>query len=144
MVRKSKIDDKDLIILNILAKDSRTKYTKIAKILGITEAAVRKRINKLLKEKIIRKFTIDTDYSLLGYKLCIIGLDIDKNYIFDVIKKIPKTQNVKSIYISYGDHDLMIEFMYKDNLELNKFIEELKKIEGITDICPAVIVEKVY
>ncbi|MEM0332989.1 MAG: Lrp/AsnC family transcriptional regulator [Candidatus Aenigmatarchaeota archaeon] len=144
MVRKSKFDNKDIEILRILQKNSRTKYTKIAQILNITEAAIRKRVKKLLKEKIIRKFTIDIDYNLLEYKLCFIGLDIDKDYIFEVIKKIPKNENIKAIYISYGDHNLMIEFLYKNSSELNNFIEKLKNIRGVLKVCPAIIAEKIY
>ncbi|MEM1688147.1 MAG: Lrp/AsnC family transcriptional regulator [Nanopusillaceae archaeon] len=143
MVRKSKIDEIDIKILKILEKNSRIHNTQIAKLIGITEAAVRKRIEKLKKIGIIRKFTIELDYKALDYKTVIIGLDVQKNKIFDVIKKIPKINNLKSIYISVGDHDILLEFVYKDQNDLEKFIKIIRKIDGITDICPAILIERV-
>lgn len=144
MVRKSKIDEIDIKILKILEKNSRVKNTKIAEFLGITEAAVRKRIEKLKKMGIIKRFTIDIDYSILDYKIVIVGLDVEKNRIFDVIKNIPKIENIKSIFISVGDHDILLEFIYKDQKELEKFIEFLKNIDGVKDVCPAILIERIF
>ncbi|MEM0379526.1 MAG: Lrp/AsnC family transcriptional regulator [Nanopusillaceae archaeon] len=144
MVRKSKIDEIDLKILKILEKNSRIHNTQIAKFVGITEAAVRKRIEKLKRIGIIRKFTIELDYKLLDYKLVIIGINVQKNKLFDVIKKIPKIENLKSIYISVGDHDILLEFVYKEQEDLEKFIKIIKEIDGVTDVCPAILIEKVF
>lgn len=144
MVRRSKIDEIDMKILKILEKNSRIQNTKIAKLLGITEAAVRKRIEKLKKMGIIRKFTIDIDYSALDYKIVIIGLDVQKNRVFDVIKNIPKIENVKSLYVSMGDHEILLEFIYKDQKELEKFIEVLKNVDGIENVCPAILIERIF
>jgi len=45
----SKIDENDLKILDFLKKNARTPYTIIAKDLKVSEAAVRKRIEKLIR-----------------------------------------------------------------------------------------------
>ncbi|MEM4511534.1 MAG: Lrp/AsnC family transcriptional regulator [Nanopusillaceae archaeon] len=143
MVKKSKIDEIDIKILEFLEENSRIKNTKIAKALGLTEAAIRKRIEKLIKNNIIRKFTIVVDYKAFGYKNCIIGINVQKNKIFDVIKNILKTKKIKSLYISIGDHDILLEFVYKNQKDLENFIEILKKIEGVENICPAIIVDRI-
>ncbi len=44
-----KIDAKDIKILEVLKKNARTPYTMIAKDLKVSEAAIRKRIEKLTK-----------------------------------------------------------------------------------------------
>jgi len=55
---KNNMDDIDLEILKILKDDARVKYVDIAKKVGLTEGAVRRRIKKLLSEGIRNKFTI--------------------------------------------------------------------------------------
>ncbi|MGC8948819.1 MAG: Lrp/AsnC family transcriptional regulator, partial [Thermoprotei archaeon] len=45
----NKIDEKDLKILSILRKNVRTPYTVIARELNVSEAAVRKRVEKLIR-----------------------------------------------------------------------------------------------
>ena len=55
------MDEIDKKIIEILKEDSSQPYTKIAKQIGLSEGAVRKRIQNLVKTGIIRKFTITLD-----------------------------------------------------------------------------------
>jgi DNA-binding Lrp family transcriptional regulator len=54
------MDDTDAKILGLLRDNSRMKNTEIARHVGLTERAVRARIEKLVREGVIRKFTIET------------------------------------------------------------------------------------
>jgi len=72
------IDEKDLKILEILRKNSRTPYSEIAKIVGISDVAVIKRIRKLEQLGLIRKYTIIIDPKKLGYNaVSITGIDVE-------------------------------------------------------------------
>ncbi|NDB28606.1 winged helix-turn-helix transcriptional regulator, partial [archaeon] len=53
-----KLDNVDNGILNLLEENSRLKNTEIAEKLGYSEGAIRKRINKLVENNIIEKFSI--------------------------------------------------------------------------------------
>ncbi|MCX6822188.1 MAG: winged helix-turn-helix transcriptional regulator, partial [Candidatus Aenigmarchaeota archaeon] len=55
------MNNTDEKIIDILKKNSRTTITKIAEKVGLTEGAVRYRINELLKNGKIKRFTIDTE-----------------------------------------------------------------------------------
>jgi len=59
-----RLDDIDYKILEILRKNGRASYTEIAKAVGLSEAAVRKRVNSMAKRGIIRRFSIE--YSVEG------------------------------------------------------------------------------
>ncbi|MEM2454494.1 MAG: winged helix-turn-helix transcriptional regulator, partial [Candidatus Bathyarchaeia archaeon] len=63
------MDQVDLQILRILKENSRIKYVEIAKAVGLTEGAVRRRIKQLKENGIIRKFTIETSIELVGLVL---------------------------------------------------------------------------
>ena len=63
----SVLDDVNLQIIDILAKDSSTAFVEIAKQIGISDATVHLRVRRLIAAGIITKFTISVDNNLLGY-----------------------------------------------------------------------------
>ena len=54
------MDDLDRRILTILRRDSRTAYTEIADRVGTSEGTVRNRVERLIDEGIIERFTVAT------------------------------------------------------------------------------------
>jgi Lrp/AsnC family transcriptional regulator for asnA, asnC and gidA len=141
MVRRSYIDDIDNKIIKILINNSRISNTKIAKLLNISEASVRKRIKKIINSGIIKKFTVELNYNLLGYKRVFIGLNIDKDKIFNILEKISKNKNIINIYLAGGDHDILIDFLYSKPEELDEYIKYLQSIEGIKSIWPTIVID---
>ena len=141
MVRRSYIDDIDNKIIKILINNSRISNTKIAKLLDISEASVRKRIKKIMKIGIIKKFTVELNYNLLGYKRVFIGLNIDKDKIFNILEKISKNKNIINIYLTGGDHDILIDFLYSKPEELDEYIKYLQSIEGIKSVWPTIVID---
>ncbi|AGK61658.1 transcriptional regulator, AsnC family [Archaeoglobus sulfaticallidus PM70-1] len=138
------IDEKDKKIIGMLAEDSRVSYTKMAKELGITEAAIRKRVKNLEARGIIRKYTIEVDSTKLGYNVVsLTGVDTEPEKFLDVAKKLKDEEFTRSVYITTGDHMIMAEIWAKDGDELTKIIsEKIGKIPGVKKICPAIILEK--
>ena len=55
------MDQIDEKILSILREDSRTSFVEIAKVVNLSEAAIRRRVANLLKAGVISKFTIETN-----------------------------------------------------------------------------------
>lgn len=134
----------NLEIIKILMEDSRKPYTEIAKILKVSEAAVRKRIKKLESEGVIKKYTIEVDLKKLGYDIhAFIGMDTSPEKFIDTVEMLRTMDEVVSLYTSSGDHMIMLECWFKESKELTKFLERLKKINGVTKICPAIVMEKV-
>jgi Lrp/AsnC family transcriptional regulator for asnA, asnC and gidA len=140
MVRISKIDEKDKKIIEILEENARTPYTEIAKRLGITEAAVRKRIKKLEEFGIIRKYTIEVNNKVLGRKVAWIGLDVEPDSFVNIINRL-KTLKVRRIYLSIGDHDLMLEHIYEKQDDLNQLVNVIENFPGVKRVCPAILVD---
>jgi len=148
MVRNSnkmnkKIDHVDLKILEILEENSREPFTRIAKILNMSEAAIRKRVNKLEKLGIIKKYTIEIDYFKIGFKVCIIGIDVLPEYLTSILNKLRRIKEIKQIYLSSGDHDIMVKVIYSSSEKLERIVENIKKMEGVLKVCPAILIEKI-
>jgi len=135
------VDEKDTKIISILMKDARTPKTKIAKELNISETAVRKRIARLEKEGIILGYKATINYKLAKMVASLTGLDVDPDKLLDVIKTLKKMPEIKSIYLTTGDHVLMIEIVSKSIDELSRIHDNIAKLEGVKRICPAIILD---
>jgi len=143
MVRKSYIDDIDIEILKMLEENARIPYTEIAKKLNLSEVAVRKRIKKLERMKIILKYTIVINYKDLGLNLAWIGVDTKPDKLFKVIEDIKELKNIRNIYTTTGDHNIILEILYENQNELRELVKKLESIDGIIRVCPAILVEKI-
>ena len=63
----AKVDDLDLKLLSELKKDGSISIPLLAKKLNINASVLYSRIKRLIKKKMIKKFTIDIDESQLGF-----------------------------------------------------------------------------
>jgi len=132
-------------IIELLQENSRISYTEIAKILGVTETTVRKRIAELEKKGVIRKYTIEVDPSKLGYKsVTILGLDVEPKYLLEAARKLAELKETRWVATSTGDHMIMAEIWTRDGEELfNLITKKISRIKGVKDLCPAIIMERV-
>jgi len=68
-VKLSKIDNLDVRILSSLLNNCRESDRRIGQKIGLSGVAVKSRINKMLKSKLIEKFTLKIEPHLLGYNV---------------------------------------------------------------------------
>ena len=123
-------------------KDGRAKFVNLAGKLGVTETAIRKRVRKMEEEGIIVGYSVEIDPKKLGYgKRVIIGVDTTPQNYISVIQTLKNNKDVLRLFESSGDHMILMDCWFKTSDQLHEFLENLKKLEGITDICPAIINE---
>jgi Lrp/AsnC family leucine-responsive transcriptional regulator len=85
------MDNIDLHIIQLLARDSRTPYRNIASAVGITPSAAKERINKMISKGVIPSFVVIINPVIFGYeKECFLILkNIDKTIKEqDIFKKL--------------------------------------------------------
>lgn len=119
------MDEIDLKILRILKEDARTKYVDIARIVGLTEGAVRRRIKHLKKNGIIRRFTIEASIELEG----IVLVETETAKTEEVTEKIKKIAN--RVFEISGEHDIAALIQAFTIEELNSKIDEIRKIPWV-------------
>lgn len=139
------IDEIDKKIISILQQNARTPFTKIAEEVGLSEGAVRKRIDNLEKEGIIKKYIAVVNPKKLGYNnITLLGLDAEPTKLLDIANEIARIKEAKNVYLSTGDHMIMAEIWAKDGKELSEILaQKIGKIEGVKRLCPAIILEKI-
>lgn len=138
------LDEIDTRILELLEEDSRRSFTGMAEKLKVSESSIRKRVSALQKEGVIRKFTIKVDHAKLGLNtVAIVGIDVDSDKMLEIAQELCDFKDVKCVATSSGDHMIMLEVWAKNGKELNNLIsEKIGKINGVRQICPALILEK--
>lgn len=60
------LDKKDEIIMDMLSRNARVAVTEIAKKIGISNTATKKRIGRMEKNGIIRGYRADLDFQMIG------------------------------------------------------------------------------
>ena len=79
-MQQSKVDDIDLQIIGVLARDCRTSYTDIASAVGISTNATKVRTNRMISKGVIKGFRVLLNPATFGYEklLFLIVKNIDK------------------------------------------------------------------
>ena len=116
-----------------LTQDGSISVPTLSKKLGINASVLYSRIKRLMKKKLIKKFTIEIDESLLGVGVkASVGINRDPKLKETIHKKFMETSEVVSIREITGRFDIMID-VYAKNLEAlhTVVIEKIGKIEGI-------------
>ncbi|MBW1799967.1 MAG: Lrp/AsnC family transcriptional regulator [Deltaproteobacteria bacterium] len=130
--KAKKLDRVDCEIIKLLQKDGRIPNTEIAKIIGIAEATVRARLNKLIVEKVIQIVAV-SDPIKLGFE--ILGnmrIQVESSKKTKVIKELKRLKGVWFIVLTTGETDIDTEFIAKSLDDLNELIlDKIDKIDGI-------------
>jgi DNA-binding Lrp family transcriptional regulator len=124
----ARLDNIDLQIIRLLARDSRSPYKSIATDVGITQGAAKERINKMLSNGIIQRFVVLINPIIFGYeKLCIL-----------IVKNIDKTTKEQDIFNKISLLGDLVA--YSEELEgsyiLRLYVKDIPqyKIEIVTDL----------
>lgn len=128
-----KFDDLDMKLLYELTLDGSISVPALSKKLGINSSVLYSRIKRLVKKRLIKKFTVEIDDSLLGIGVkASVGINRDPKFKEAIHKKFLETPEVVSISEVTGRFDIMIK-IYAKNLEALHavVIEKIGKIEGI-------------
>ena len=127
----------DRKIIEILIKDARTPYTDIAKKLGVSEATIRKRVSKLVKSGVIKRFTVEIGES--GMK-AIVLVKVKPGYnIPEIAKSISEIGDVMKACEVTGEYDIVVEIASPDTISLNKTIEIIRSMEGVSGTLSMVV-----
>ncbi len=125
-----RIDKKDIEMLRILEEDARIPITELAKKLKLSHETVRYRLNKLIKNGIIEKFTIRINKRKLGYNFYAVIMIATWNYTEkeweEFFNYLMNHKNIVSVEKITGRYDIKISFWAKDSDELDFISHSIK------------------
>jgi DNA-binding Lrp family transcriptional regulator len=126
------LDAIDLKILEELKDDSRKSFNLIADVVGKTEATVRRRVNKLIEEDIIKKFTIEFNINSKPKTRATVKIEPDFKEIKNIMKELTEIEEITDIWRLSGDCGLFIKVEIESIEKFNPLIEEkISQIKGV-------------
>ena len=127
------MDKTDLKILSELSNDSSISIPKLSEKINVNTSVVYTRIKRLVKSKLIKKFTIDVNDKELGYAVkSLTGINMDSKQRDNVIEELFKIPGVREISEVTGRFDILVIMFAKNLPEMHRLIsEEIGKIQGI-------------
>ena len=127
------MDKTDLKILSELSNDSSISIPKLSEKINVNTSVVYSRIKRLVKSKLIKKFTIDVNDKEFGYAVkSLTGINMDSKQRDDVIEELFKINGVREISEVTGRFDILVIMFAKNLPEMHRLIsEEIGKIQGI-------------
>jgi DNA-binding Lrp family transcriptional regulator len=123
------LDTKDHKIINILKQNSRLPIRDIAKKAQLRPSTVHLRIQKLVKNNIIEKFTLKLNNHAVEEDF-IVFMFISTSE--DLPASFFSNPHIKESFGITGEYDLMIKLKFKDISQFNDYIINLRKNKSIT------------
>jgi DNA-binding Lrp family transcriptional regulator len=125
-------DELDLQLIKALRVDALQTQTELASRLGTSASTAKRKLHRLLEERIIR-IVARIDPAVLGYNTrATIGINAQPNEIDAVARELASIQNVHTVVINTGNFDLIIYADFRGSEELSRFVrEDLGSIRGL-------------
>ncbi len=140
------LDAVDTQLLTLLAGDARTSLRSLGAAVGLSGPAVADRIERLTQRGVIRGFTVDIDWALLGVPtLAHISLLTDKSsQIETIVGELRTIDGVEEVSIVTGATDLLVRARVADLTELRQLLVEcIWPIAGVQRVETTLAVETV-
>jgi Lrp/AsnC family transcriptional regulator for asnA, asnC and gidA len=130
--KKKTLDQIDCQMIELLQRDGRISNTDIAKKIGLSEATVRTRLNRLINEEFIQIVAVSNPIKL-GFKIVgNIRIHVEIKKMDRIIRELKKLKPLWFIVQTTGGTGIDTEFVVKSLDELNELIfEKINKIDGI-------------
>ena len=117
------VDDLDLKLLSELKKDGNISIPLLAKKLNINASVLYSRIKRLIKKKMIKKFTIDIDETQLGFGVkAYVGINRDPKFKIEIHENLLKIAEIDRIIEVTGRFDLMVGTLAEDLEQLHSIV----------------------
>ena len=131
---KYEIDNLDKEIILELQEDARRQFKIIAGKLEVSEGTIKNRVERLIKQNILKLEARVNPFALPRRISAIVGVNLKERNHEDKIKEIEKIPWVTSVWNATGRFDLFFEVMVDSLESLNDvlFKENLKEIGGIS------------
>jgi Lrp/AsnC family transcriptional regulator for asnA, asnC and gidA len=130
---KVTIDELDKRIIEQLQQDGRRPYTQIGPAVGLSEAAVRQRVQRLIDSGVMQIVGV-TDPKMVGFgRQAMIGLTVegDTRTIADALAALDE---VVYVVLTAGSLDVLVEVVVEDDEHLLELLnDKIRSIEGVRD-----------
>ena len=125
------LDDVSMQIIRELQRDGRRPYTSIAKTVGLSEAAVRQRVQRLTDNGVMQIVAV-TDPMMLGFhRQTMIGIKCEGD-LERVADHLAGMDEIDYVVITSGSFDLLVEVVCEDDDQLLEILSRVRMAPTVT------------
>jgi DNA-binding Lrp family transcriptional regulator len=134
------MDDLDEAILQILRRDARTPYTEIADRVGTSEGTVRNRVEQLVEDGVIERFTVATRTG--NVKAMIeVGVDVSVD-THDISDRVVEWPEVDFVWQVSGEEDIVFVVDAQDTARVNEIITQTRELAEVVSTKTRLILDE--
>ncbi|WP_327350897.1 Lrp/AsnC family transcriptional regulator [Streptomyces sp. NBC_01304] len=122
------LDETDHRLLRLLQADGRRTFSEMAPEVGLSVAAVKRRIDRMRASGVITGFTVQVDHAKLGW-----GIEAftELRYsgttsIKDILSSTTQAPEVQAVFTIAGDLDALVHMRVRDINHLQEVIDRLR------------------
>jgi Lrp/AsnC family transcriptional regulator, regulator for asnA, asnC and gidA len=124
------LDDVDRAIIERLQADGRAPYTRLAAAVGLSEAAVRQRVQRLLDAGIMQVVAVTNPLSIGYRRMAMIGVRTE-GPSDGIAKALQQMTDIDYLVVTAGSFDLMCEVVVSDDADLLDLTNRIRRVEGV-------------
>jgi Lrp/AsnC family transcriptional regulator for asnA, asnC and gidA len=129
--KPTQLDDVSKAIIEQLQADGRRSYAEIGKAVGLSEAAVRQRVQKLTDSGVMQVVAVTDPMQLGFYRQAMVGIRVtgDTTVVADKLSAIPA---VDYVVLTAGSFDILAEIVCENDDDLmNLLNQSIRRIPGV-------------
>jgi len=128
----TQIDQIDRELIRALQADGRTPFSKLGRLVGLSDAAARQRVNRLTAEGVIDIVAV-TDVKLgLGFQ-ALVGITISDD-ARKVAIEVGSFDDSVYVVMTAGRYDLIVEVVCRDAESFVELTNQLRTISGVDSV----------
>jgi len=139
------LDETDIAILRALIEDGRKPFRRIADLASVSTPTVESRVKKMFAAGLIKKIApiFDVD-KIEGGIVANVMLKADFSKLEENIKTLEQMEEVRSIYTTTGENNLVIKVFAEDVKTLQNFLtKNIAKLDGVAIVSSNIIAKVV-
>jgi len=126
----TQIDETDRAIIEALQRDGRTPYTRLGAAVGLSEAAARQRVQRLLDSGVMQVVAVTNPLSHGKRRMAMIGVRTE-GATDDIAKTLQAISDIDYLVVSAGSFDLMAEVVVADDGDLLDLTNRIRSVKGV-------------
>lgn len=125
------LPETDRAIISALRGDARMSITQLAQTVGISRTTARTRLEALVAEGRIRRFTVETDVDVEGGIRAITLVELQGSLSRNVIRTLTRIPEVATIHATNGAWDLVVEIRTDTLANFDLVLRQIREVPGV-------------
>lgn len=128
--KRQALDEIDRAVIEQLQADGRAPYTRLAAAVGLSEAAVRQRVQRLVDAGVMQVVAVTNPLSVGYRRMAMIGVRTE-GPTDDIAATLQAMPDIDYLVVTAGSFDLMCEVVVSDDRALLDLTNRIRRVSGV-------------